>query len=295
MAQAADCNSAYIGSILIISSNSKYSFGDYMNYTKIYNNIINNRKDNVPVGYTENHHIIPRCLGGTDDRSNLVRLTAKEHFICHLLLTKMYAKGSNEYYKMVHAFLMMLVISTTNKRRYITSKKYEQLKCNRSVIMSTLTSGKNNYSYGTMWIHNITLKECKRVLKGTILDEGWCHGRVVDWNTTKLINTNIKCKKCGEHNCMTTECTQSKRIFTFIKYFNFDKSVLGTCDFVPEYNRIVKLLNDEYNVNMLSIDEIRNKYSLTSIEMTRRMLKSLGIERRTISNALKSHFSKRGV
>ena len=58
----------------------------------------------------EEHHIIPRCLGGSDDKSNLVKLTAKEHFICHLLLTKIYKKGSLEYYKMCHAFLMMLVL-----------------------------------------------------------------------------------------------------------------------------------------------------------------------------------------
>ena len=32
------------------------------------------------------HHVIPRCLGGTDDKSNLVELTAREHFIVHKLL-----------------------------------------------------------------------------------------------------------------------------------------------------------------------------------------------------------------
>lgn len=39
--------------------------------------------------YTEKHHIIPRSIGGNDSAANLVRLTAREHFICHLLLTKM--------------------------------------------------------------------------------------------------------------------------------------------------------------------------------------------------------------
>ena len=64
-----------------------------MNYKRIYESIIEKRKIDIPTGYVEEHHCyIPSCLGGTDDKSNLVKLTAKEHFICHLLLTKMYPK-----------------------------------------------------------------------------------------------------------------------------------------------------------------------------------------------------------
>jgi hypothetical protein len=57
-------------------------------YRKWYNNIVSSAKNRVVEGYTERHHIVPRSLGGSDDVSNLVRLTAREHFICHLLLTK---------------------------------------------------------------------------------------------------------------------------------------------------------------------------------------------------------------
>lgn len=38
--------------------------------------------------YTEKHHIIPRSMGGKDTKENLVVLTAREHYIAHLLLTK---------------------------------------------------------------------------------------------------------------------------------------------------------------------------------------------------------------
>lgn len=40
--------------------------------------------------YGENHHIIPRSEGGSDDASNKVKLTAREHYIAHLLLAKIY-------------------------------------------------------------------------------------------------------------------------------------------------------------------------------------------------------------
>jgi len=56
-------------------------------YTKWYFNIIRNA--NPTTRYVEKHHIIPRCIGGSDYRENLVSLTAREHFVCHLLLTKM--------------------------------------------------------------------------------------------------------------------------------------------------------------------------------------------------------------
>lgn len=40
-------------------------------------------------GYSEKHHIIPRCMGGSNAKSNIVRLTAREHFIAHKLLVRM--------------------------------------------------------------------------------------------------------------------------------------------------------------------------------------------------------------
>jgi hypothetical protein len=59
-------------------------------YTKWYNNIISNAKSRISYDtYVEIHHIIPRSLGGTNDENNLVSLSAREHFICHMLLPKM--------------------------------------------------------------------------------------------------------------------------------------------------------------------------------------------------------------
>ena len=77
-------------------------------YTNWYNNIIAKAKLRVnQTGYTEKHHIIPKSLGGTNDDSNLVRLTPKEHFVCHLLLVKMTVgndkrKMSNAIWGMAH-------------------------------------------------------------------------------------------------------------------------------------------------------------------------------------------------
>lgn len=58
-------------------------------YTKWYMSIIDRRRSEAASGYTESHHIIPKSLGGSNHSTNRVTLTAKEHFVCHLLLTRM--------------------------------------------------------------------------------------------------------------------------------------------------------------------------------------------------------------
>lgn len=58
-------------------------------YTRCYYSIIANAKQKSLSGYIEKHHIIPKSFGGSDRKENLVNLTAREHYICHLLLTKM--------------------------------------------------------------------------------------------------------------------------------------------------------------------------------------------------------------
>jgi NUMOD3 motif len=93
-----------------------------MNHQKIYEAIIQNaklknrsRKDNI---YYEDHHIVPRCLNGSDNVYNRVLLTAREHFVCHKLLTYIY-KGN---YKIYNAFHLMTFM---NKRKYgLTSRDY---------------------------------------------------------------------------------------------------------------------------------------------------------------------------
>lgn len=65
-----------------------------MNYQKIYNDLISKRQSDpaCEYGYSEHHHIIPKCMGGTDDKSNIVSLTPREHFIAHWLLCLIYPK-----------------------------------------------------------------------------------------------------------------------------------------------------------------------------------------------------------
>jgi len=73
-----------------------------MNHTKLYDAIISRAVERKkPEGYCEKHHIVPRCMGGTNGKDNLVYLTAKEHFICHKLLVRMYPSVSGNWYALI--------------------------------------------------------------------------------------------------------------------------------------------------------------------------------------------------
>ena len=75
-----------------------------MNYTRIYNQLIERAiKRGSIEGYTELHHIKPKCLGGEDKLSNLVELTYREHFLAHWLLYRIYPNNS----KLAYAFHAM--------------------------------------------------------------------------------------------------------------------------------------------------------------------------------------------
>lgn len=81
-----------------------------MNYQKIYNNLIDRAKKRDIEGYFENHHIVPRCLGGTDFNENIVSLYPEEHYLAHLLLCKI-NKGNS---KLLYAAMNMTSGSMTN-------------------------------------------------------------------------------------------------------------------------------------------------------------------------------------
>jgi hypothetical protein len=88
-----------------------------MDYERHYHQLITKRKIEKVEGYSEKHHIIPRSWGGSDFKENLVRLTAREHLVAHLLLFKI-AKGKKKA-AMAAAILLM---------GGGTSRAYEQVK-----------------------------------------------------------------------------------------------------------------------------------------------------------------------
>ena len=108
-----------------------------MNYKKIHDQIINRAKDRLLEGYTEKHHIIPRCMNGTNKSDNLIYLTPDEHYVVHQLLVKMYPQN----HKLIFAAQMMTMDSNGNR---VNNKLYGWLRKKFSESMT----GENNPMYG---------------------------------------------------------------------------------------------------------------------------------------------------
>lgn len=118
----------------------------YLNnkYTKLYYNIVDRAKQRILNSdiYTEKHHIIPECffinrkrkgapgwlIGDPDDINNIVQLTAKEHYLCHVLLTKMTVGKAKS--KMCNALWRFVSGKSQIIKRHckVTSRIYETVK-----------------------------------------------------------------------------------------------------------------------------------------------------------------------
>jgi len=112
-------------------------------YSKLYYKITSNAKQRIIEGYTELHHIIPQSMGGSNDKENLVELTAREHFICHWLLVKM-TEGDDRS-KMLYA-LKGMKAENKHQQRYhtkITARVYETYRIEHSINHSKVMKAKN--------------------------------------------------------------------------------------------------------------------------------------------------------
>ncbi|CAM0041708.1 homing endonuclease [Vibrio phage D148] len=85
-----------------------------MNYARIYDELISNAQATTHEGYVEIHHIVPRCMGGTDESENLVALSAREHFLAHWLLAKIHSSNDS----LTYAWNMMCVGRTQSSHLY---------------------------------------------------------------------------------------------------------------------------------------------------------------------------------
>jgi hypothetical protein len=115
-------------------------------FTDEYYSIINNAASQARIKqdgvYYEIHHIIPKSMGGTNDKSNLVALTAKEHYRVHQLLVNM-TTGKNRS-KMINAFWFF-----ANKDGCkISADEYQMIREEFQKKVSEQQSGTNNSFYG---------------------------------------------------------------------------------------------------------------------------------------------------
>ena len=111
-------------------------------YEEFINNILETRgRNGCGEEYHETHHIVPKCMGGSNDKENLIDLFAREHFEAHRLL----ALENSDVRGLQFAWWNMSTVIREDMHRYkITAEEYEEVR----TIISKLNSGENNPNYG---------------------------------------------------------------------------------------------------------------------------------------------------
>ena len=117
-----------------------------ISYDNLINDILETRgRFNCGKTYHERHHIIPKCMGGTDDAENLIDLFAKEHFIAHKLLAQ--ENPANE--KLIYAWWRMCnSINDLTERYEPTPEEYEEARICFAEAASRRMMGSGNPNYG---------------------------------------------------------------------------------------------------------------------------------------------------
>ena len=115
-------------------------------YTTWYFNIIvkASQRSNY-TGYSEKHHIVPKCLGGSNKKDNLVKLTAREHFICHLLLPRMVETAEFKKKMWYAAWCLISNCGPTNNRIFkFNAKSFATIREHHSAQVSKMRLGKKH-------------------------------------------------------------------------------------------------------------------------------------------------------
>ena len=166
-------------------------------YNSFIQNIINTRGQfNCGNEYYEKHHIIPKCLGGSDDKSNLINLFAEEHFIAHKLL----AQENPDNINLARAYNIMAFSKNQyqqGKRYELTPEEYAEARIHFSNTMKKYYENKTNHPcYGT----HIS-EERKQLISRVNKGNKYCVGRILSEETKK---------KIGDANRNPTEETRAK-------------------------------------------------------------------------------------
>lgn len=152
-----------------------------MDYEKHYKKLIEKCQQENDLGdvYYENHHIIPKCMGGPDDDWNLVKMTPEQHYIAHLLLAKIYRIPA-----LIYAANMM-------QNRTNNNKKYGWLKREFSRIERESKLGKSRSKK--------SIEKQKRTIREKI--ENGTH-----------VSARIGAKLTEEHKRIISEANKGKHI-----------------------------------------------------------------------------------
>lgn len=191
--------------------------------------------------YCERHHIVPKCLGGSNSPENIVNLTSREHFIAHILLVKIYQKQNNKnaYIKMSLALFSLKTLKNGCIRplKYFSSRLFEKL-----VVPSRTFTEEHRENIKKSAKHRVISEETKRQaiekmirtkklkrLNGT-LKPAWNKGIPLSEETKKKMKATVAKFNKNKGRKATTESkireieSNLKKKYPTINFDSFDFS-----------------------------------------------------------------------
>ena len=207
-----------------------------MNYKKHYNLLIEKALNRNIECYVEKHHIIPRCLGGSDNESNLIKFTPEEHFLAHKLLTKIYPNNL----KLLYAFNFM---SAPISGRNINNKKFGFVRKEISILMQGDLNpmkrfpeknhmrgkfGKTHPTYGRIVGDYERQKNSKRMK-----EKNPCKG-ISPWNHPRCTEFNKKIWVCADDYYNEWKITEES-YYALSKKFGYEKYTASHINMVKRF------------------------------------------------------------
>lgn len=233
-----------------------------MNYSKIYNDLIDHRRKNPAQGYTENHHIIMKSMGGSDNADNLVRLTGREHWIAHLLLYRIHRNNQS-----IHACNMMAMKCEERGILHIkNSRLYELIRKHHAKIISDrhkiTQKGESNSQHGTKWICNIATQQNQKISKNDSVPDGWTYGRNKWISISKQQEKNLKKESQNlNYHLSLLEKEKTRELKQLEKQLNYKSKI----------DYIKSLFNNFKNGNYNSVRDFykNNEISISMMTLTK--------------------------
>jgi hypothetical protein len=160
-----------------------------MNYERIYNCLIEKRQKYPLIkkqSYCEAHHIVPISINPTlkNEKTNIVNLSAREHYLAHKLLVNIckskFGLNSKEHCSMLSALWFLTHKFNNGYTVKISSRTFQTLKEEYSKMLSETKSGKNHWNWGKH-----LSEETKRKIGNANAKNKWSDERKI--NFSKLI------------------------------------------------------------------------------------------------------------
>ena len=145
-----------------------------MNYKWHYDKLIETRikRELDPNEYYEKHHILPKSMGGSNCKSNLVYLTGREHFLAHWLLWRMHV---NTIYDSKAAFAFHCMTTLNQSKTKLSSRGYHEARSAYSKLVSLHRSGmqfqeNHKKNIGLSSVGRISVWRKKTYINGAVYD-----------------------------------------------------------------------------------------------------------------------------